>query len=134
MCAAGQPDFQIDWAAWAAIDRQASDVGPGWRAWADCPCPWCNLMPQWVRRRGDQEVHRSSRSPPNPHPPTPPPLQVLQKTGGATAAAGAQQEGPGGADQADDVIVGPWMDSWPLTHSNRHVEAWLAGKRATTKA
>lgn len=81
MCAAGQPDFQIDWAAWAAIDRQ-----------------------------------------------------VLQKTGGATAAAGAQQEGPGGADQADDVIVGPWMDSWPLTHSNRHVEAWLAGKRATTKA
>ncbi|KAL4450112.1 hypothetical protein ABPG77_010781 [Micractinium sp. CCAP 211/92] len=90
MCAAGQPDYRIDWEAWAAVDRQ-----------------------------------------------------VLQKTGGEPAAAGGQQEAAGRAGEGsaggrsapdDDVIVGPWMDSWPLTHSNRHVEAWLAGKRATTKA
>lgn len=90
MCAAGQPDYQIDWASWAAIDRQ-----------------------------------------------------VLQKAGGPPAAASGQQQAAGqaeeggagaGADPDDDVIVGPWMDSWPLTHTNRHVEAWLAGKRGTIKA
>ncbi|KAL4452431.1 hypothetical protein ABPG75_008093 [Micractinium tetrahymenae] len=91
MCQAGQPGYQIDWAAWAAIDRQ-----------------------------------------------------VLQKTGSPPAGGGAQQEAAGqdegegsaggGGEDLDDTIVGPWMDSWPLTHSNRHVEAWLAGKRAITKA
>lgn len=70
-------------------------------------------------------------------------MQVLQKAGGPPAAASGQQQAAGqaeeggagaSADPDDDVIVGPWMDSWPLTHTNRHVEAWLAGKRGTIKA
>lgn len=122
--------------------------------WAGCSC---THTPQaWARARAHTDTHTRRHTHTNTHTrarthagqvpvlgPDRLPPQVLQKTGGEPAAAGGQQEAAGRAGEGsaggrsapdDDVIVGPWMDSWPLTHSNRHVEAWLAGKRATTKA
>jgi len=68
-------------------------------------------------------------------------VQVLQKTGAskegdkedAGQGAGSASKG-GAAAELDTLIVGPWMDNWPLVHTNRHVDAWLAGKQAITKA
>jgi hypothetical protein len=28
------------------------------------------------------------------------------------------------------ILVGPWLDLWPLTHTNKHTRAWQAFKHA----
>jgi hypothetical protein len=47
-----------------------------------------------------------------------------------TAAAGR-------ADDAESplstVLVGPWLDLWPITHENKHTRAWQAMKHARSE-
>uniref|UniRef100_A0A383WF13 Fe2OG dioxygenase domain-containing protein n=1 Tax=Tetradesmus obliquus TaxID=3088 RepID=A0A383WF13_TETOB len=45
------------------------------------------------------------------------------ETGVAAAAAAADVEDP-----LSSVLVGPWLDLWPITHHNKHTRAWLAMK------
>jgi hypothetical protein len=36
-----------------------------------------------------------------------------------------------GADpELSTILVGDWLDLWPITHENKHTKAWQAFKQA----
>lgn len=69
----------------------------------------------------DQGRQADGQQAPEPH----------QHSGSFSGGSEVDTERPA---EVETTVVGPWMDAWPVTHTNRHVEAWLAGKRATAKA
>jgi hypothetical protein len=50
---------------------------------------------------------------------------------GAAVASGGAAGGVGeAASPLSTVLVGPWLDLWPITHENKHTRAWQAMKQA----
>jgi hypothetical protein len=49
---------------------------------------------------------------------------------GAAGSSVVAEPAAGGADDAESplstVLVGPWLDLWPITHENKHTRAWQA--------
>lgn len=40
----------------------------------------------------------------------------------------------GGDPELSTILVGPWLDLWPTTHTNKHTQAWQALKQQQQQA
>jgi hypothetical protein len=114
MTAPGQPGYVIPWEGWADVDKKTGAAAG-------------------TQQQGSKVNSASSEGSICPITPA----ADAGEGGGASAAGSTDAAGAGAASAADDaesplstVLMGPWLDLWPITHENKHTRAWQAMKHA----
>jgi hypothetical protein len=105
MTAPGDPGYVIPWQGWADVDKKTGAAAG---------------LQQQQQQGEEKDVTAGSCSEA---------AGVVGDTKGAGVAAGGvvgDTESP-----LSTILVGPWLDLWPITHENKHTRAWLAMKQAS---
>lgn len=111
MTAPGDPGYVIPWEGWADVDKKTGAV----------------VGQQQQQQEGSGNVGSSEATSCSAE------AANAGGGGGSSVAATTAASGAVGAAESplSTILVGPWLDLWPITHENKHTAAWRAMKHGS---